>query len=84
MLKCFGGIVSIDASYGDQETQRVLSALMSASSSWLGTCQLLKLKAQMPVVMIMDKLRFYGAMKMEIMPDVEHCQHKGLNNRAEN
>ena len=38
----------------------------------------------MPVVMIMDKLRFYGAMKMEIMPDVEHRQHKGLNNRAEN
>ena len=38
----------------------------------------------MPVVMIMDKLRFYGAMKMEIMPGVEHRQHKGLNNRAEN
>jgi putative transposase len=34
--------------------------------------------------MIIDKLRFYGAMKMEIMPGVEHRQHKGLNNRAEN
>jgi putative transposase len=26
----------------------------------------------------------YGAAKEEIMPGVEHRQHKGLNNRAEN
>jgi hypothetical protein len=26
----------------------------------------------------------YGAAKREIMPGVEHRQHKGLNNRAEN
>ena len=35
-------------------------------------------------VMITDKLRSYGAAKREIMPDVEHRSHKGLNNRAEN
>jgi putative transposase len=33
---------------------------------------------------ITDKLRSYGAAKREILPGVEHRQHKGLNNRAEN
>src|SRR3954469_1686526 len=37
-----------------------------------------------PRVMITDKLTRYGAAKREIMPGVEHRQHKGLNNRAEN
>jgi putative transposase len=35
-------------------------------------------------VLITDKLRSYGAAKREVMPGVEHRQHKGLNNRAEN
>jgi putative transposase len=35
-------------------------------------------------VIITDKLKSYGAAKREILPDVEHRQHKGLNNRAEN
>jgi putative transposase len=35
-------------------------------------------------VIIPDKLRSYGAAKREILPGVEHRQHKGLNNRAEN
>src|SRR4051812_34723174 len=30
------------------------------------------------------KLRSYAAAKREIMPSVEHRQHEGLNNRAEN
>jgi putative transposase len=34
--------------------------------------------------MITDKLVSYGAAKREIMPGIEHRQHKGLNNRAEN
>ena len=34
--------------------------------------------------MITDKLGSYGAAKSKIMPGVEHRQHKGLNNRAEN
>jgi putative transposase len=33
--------------------------------------------------MITDQLKSYAA-KKEIMPGVEHRQHKGLNNRAEN
>src|SRR5437667_859109 len=37
-----------------------------------------------PRVIIIDKLRSYGAAKHEILPGVEHRQHKGLNNRAEN
>jgi putative transposase len=35
-------------------------------------------------VLITDKLKSYGAAKREILPGVEHRQHKGLNNRAEN
>jgi putative transposase len=34
--------------------------------------------------MITGKLASNGAVKREIMPEVEHRQHKGLNNRAEN
>jgi len=35
-------------------------------------------------VLVTDKLKSYAAAKREIMPGVEHRQHKGLNNRAEN
>ena len=35
-------------------------------------------------MLITDKLRSYAAAKREIMLGVEHRQHKGLNNRAEN
>jgi putative transposase len=34
--------------------------------------------------MITDQLASYGAAKKEMMRGVEHRQHKGLNNRAEN
>jgi putative transposase len=46
--------------------------------------KLLKKQMRPPCVMITDKLASYGAAKREIMPGVEHRQHKGLNNRAEN
>ena len=46
--------------------------------------KLLKRHLRAPRVLITDKLRSYGAAKREIMPGVEHRQHKGLNNRAEN
>jgi putative transposase len=35
-------------------------------------------------VIITDKLKSYAAAKRELLPGVEHRQHKGLNNRAEN
>jgi putative transposase len=35
-------------------------------------------------VIITDKLKSYAAAKRAILPGVEHRQHKGLNNRAEN
>jgi hypothetical protein len=35
-------------------------------------------------VIITDKLACYAAAKKEIMPSVQHRQHKGVNNRAEN
>lgn len=38
----------------------------------------------LPRVMITDKLGSYEAAKKEVMPSVEHRQHKRLNNRAEN
>jgi putative transposase len=37
-----------------------------------------------PRVIITDKLASYGAAKREILPSVEHRQHRYLNNRAEN
>ena len=46
--------------------------------------KLLKKHLRAPRVLITDKLRSYGAAKREMMPGVEHRQHKGLNNRAEN
>ena len=46
--------------------------------------KLLEKQGVAPRVMITDKLASYGAAKREIMPGVEHRQHKGLNNRAEN
>ena len=37
----------------------------------------------LPRVFITDKLRSYGAAKRQLIPGVEHRQHKGLNNKAE-
>lgn len=45
--------------------------------------KLLKAQGRAPRVLITDKLKSYGAAKREIMPGVEHRQHKGINNRAE-
>jgi putative transposase len=46
--------------------------------------KLLKRQCRPPRVLITDKLASYEAAKKEITPGVEHRQHKGLNNRAEN
>lgn len=45
--------------------------------------KLLKGLRYAPRVLITDKLKSYAAAKKQIMPGVEHRQHKGLNNRAE-
>ena len=46
--------------------------------------RLLKSAVTPPRVMITDKLRSYGAAKAKMGLRIEHRQHKGLNNRAEN
>ena len=46
--------------------------------------KLLKKQGRAPRVMITDKLASYGAAKREIIPGVEHRQHRKLDNRAEN
>ena len=46
--------------------------------------KLLKSQGRAPHALITDKLKSCGAAKREIMPGVEHRQHKGLNSRAEN
>ena len=46
--------------------------------------KLLKGCQYVPRVIITDKLKSYGAAKREILPGVEHRQHRYLNNRAEN
>jgi putative transposase len=43
--------------------------------------KLLKGQCRAPRFMITDKLKSYQAAKREIMPGVEHRQHKGLNNQ---
>jgi len=46
--------------------------------------RLLKKQGMVPKRMITDKLRSYVAAKRQVLPNVEHRSHKGLNNRAEN
>ncbi|MYL84642.1 IS6 family transposase [Desulfovibrio aerotolerans] len=46
--------------------------------------KLMKRRGVEPRVLVTDKLKSYAAAKRETMPGVEHRQHKGLNNRAEN
>src|ERR671919_1308770 len=46
--------------------------------------KLLKGCQSVPRVIITDKLQSYGAAKRELLPSVEHRQHRYLNNRAEN
>jgi transposase-like protein len=46
--------------------------------------KLMRKQMRAPRVMITDKLASYGAAKREVMPGIEHRQHKRLNNRAEN
>jgi putative transposase len=46
--------------------------------------KLLKSCQYVPRVIITDKLKSYGAAKQEMLPGVEHRQHRYLNNRAEN
>jgi len=45
---------------------------------------LLKGAQYVPGVVITDKRASYGAAKREVLPSVEHRQHKRRNNRAEN
>ena len=47
-------------------------------------CKLLKGLAYVPRVIVTDQLKSYGAAKREILPGVEHRQHRYLNNRTEN
>ena len=46
--------------------------------------KLLKGTGFAPRVMVTDKMRSYAAAKKELIPTVEHRQHKGLINRSEN
>ena len=46
--------------------------------------KLLKGLIYVPRVLVTDKLKSYGAAKREVLPGVEHRQHRYLNNRAEN
>jgi putative transposase len=46
--------------------------------------KLLKGLTYVPRVIVTDRLRSYGAARHELLPNVEHRQHRYLNNRAEN
>ena len=66
----------------------VLAALLQRPRNKTAALRLMRklLKSQdtAPRIMVTDKLRSYSAAKAELMPNVEHRSHKGLNNRAEN
>ena len=46
--------------------------------------KLLKKQGFVPRVIVTNKLKSYEAAKKQVMKNVEHRAHKGLNNRAEN
>jgi putative transposase len=46
--------------------------------------KLMKKHVMAPRVMVTDKLGSYGAARKDMGLSIEHRQHKGLNNRAEN
>src|SRR5262245_49454149 len=46
--------------------------------------KLLKGLTYVPCVLVTDKPKSYAAAKREILPSIEHRQHKYLNNHAEN
>jgi putative transposase len=46
--------------------------------------KLLKGCRYVPRVIVTDRLKSYGAAKREMLPGLEHRQHRYLNNRAEN
>jgi putative transposase len=46
--------------------------------------RLLRKQGRPPKRIVTDKLGSYGAARRKLMPEVEHRQHKRLNNRAEN
>jgi len=46
--------------------------------------KLLKKQGFVPRVIVTDKLKSYEAAKKQVMKNVEHRAHKGLNNQAEN
>ena len=46
--------------------------------------RLLRKQGRPPKRIITDKLGSYAAAKREVMPNLEHRSHRGLNNRAEN
>jgi putative transposase len=46
--------------------------------------KLLKWCRYLPRVIVTDQRKSYGAAKCELLPSVEHRQHRYLNNRAEN
>jgi putative transposase len=70
------------------QTGKVLDVLVQSRRDKQAAKRLLRklLKRQrcVPRVVITDNLAGYGAAKKEVMPSVEHRQHKGLNNRAKN
>jgi hypothetical protein len=66
-------------------TSRVPSVKPHSSSRYRwNTSQALATSTSVPRVIITDHLKSYGAALREIMPRVEHRQHRSLNNRAEN
>src|SRR5215218_4270283 len=70
--------------FGQSVANQIRRRLPRAGDTWHLDEVAVKIAGKKHWLLITDKLRSYGAAKREIMPGVEHRQHKGLNNRAEN
>uniref|UniRef100_UPI0035A01FE3 DDE-type integrase/transposase/recombinase n=1 Tax=Microvirga yunnanensis TaxID=2953740 RepID=UPI0035A01FE3 len=80
---------SKSSSFGaaDQHRATLDILVQSRGSAKAGNRLLQKLLRKQGIaarVMITDKLPSYGIAGREIMPTIEHRQHRVLNNRAEN
>jgi transposase-like protein len=63
-------------------TAATLSGWRNKAAAGRSLRKLLKKQMRPPRVLITDKLASYGAAKQDLLPGVEHRQHKGLDNRT--
>jgi hypothetical protein len=89
-MRCFSPSMESGVTFGERLIKRGMCSICGSQSRRNKHAakkffrKLLKGLQYIPRVIITAKLVSYAAAKREVLPGVEHRQHKGLNNRAEN